>query len=1024
MPKPAYSFLPWLRQGLAGRLDLVDELGLTESSGTTDAPTIDLSLQVKGDGQAISGGQIKKTVRLYGPGDVIGIEARAVIKTQPWRGTIDFEPNYLPYIEFYEEDFPWRYTPLKNNGDRLRPWLMLVVLKASEFENNPVQKGDVLPSFTLKTRAENAFPPAGQVWAWAHAHVNQSLGLEGIHPKDEAEKNQAITGLGDLISKQPNRSCSRILCPVKLQPETAYHAFLIPTFEQGRLAGLGRKTEEIEAVPVQMPAWGQNPRQNQFPYYYNWEFRTGRAEDFEELIRRIEPRRLDEKVGRRWIDLQDPGYLIHYNDTAIGNETVPEPHLLKDGAILMEGALRSPGPTLPSFLSDSADKDATWLDHLESLLNLDAKLRERDVPPDHPFAQNPYFRPTDDTTTEVGADTLQAPVDIYDDPLILPPLYGRWHARRDRADRSEADHWFNQLNLDPRHRIAAGFGAEVVRRNQEDYMDRAWKQYESLFETNDYLRKIAFSVAVNEGLMNRHFRQMQSWQLTTISEGVQTVVRTDQGNNLRGYIHPRPVPDALLTAASEKIGHPNRTILRRSRRHQSFSQAAGTRSRSAGTRTGLPDLDSVGDLKPLKATPFEEFKMKEPETTGDYVHQTLQAFGFGFMVTRALSNLEHSGTKYRRNYFGISGIDDGKKSAFYKALKQLNDRIRFDDEALLTDQPGNLVFRTTGTFILHAIEPTAAFTKKVKNTVQYTDTRGELKSVAKLLPILQHPIFPDAMYEPLEAIASQHLVPNLDLIPPNTYALMETNRAFIEAYMAGVNFEMARELLWREFPTDQRGTYFKRFWAAREGLTTPQIVEDIDAMHEWQDALGEHPSPDNPVGGKKRMVLVIRADLLKRYPNVVIYLQEAKKDPNTKERVLGPDIQMPAFFAQIQPDIYIVGFDTTVKKAKKDLGHFFVIRERPGELRFGMDLPLENEQEKTPKTIWNDLHWGELFGNHKYIDLTQDKPLDKSGREAVPWVSLAEGHAARLAWILQQQPVLVAVHIETALPDEVIPENY
>ena len=30
--------------------------------------------------------------------------------------------------------------------------------------------------------------------------------------------------------------------------------------------------------------------------------------------------------------------------------------------------------------------------------------------------------------------------------------------------------------------------------------------------------------------------------------------------------------------------------------------------------------------------------------------------------------------------------------------------------------------------------------------------------------------------------------------------------------MVGLNFEMGRELLWRGFPTDQRGTYFDSFW--------------------------------------------------------------------------------------------------------------------------------------------------------------------------------------------------------------------
>ncbi len=39
--------------------------------------------------------------------------------------------------------------------------------------------------------------------------------------------------------------------------------------------------------------------------------------------------------------------------------------------------------------------------------------------------------------------------------------------------------------------------------------------------------------------------------------------------------------------------------------------------------------------------------------------------------------------------------------------------------------------------------------------------------------------------------------------------LLRTNNRFIEAYLVGLNHEMGRELLWREYPTDQRGTYFR-----------------------------------------------------------------------------------------------------------------------------------------------------------------------------------------------------------------------
>ena len=44
------------------------------------------------------------------------------------------------------------------------------------------------------------------------------------------------------------------------------------------------------------------------------------------------------------------------------------------------------------------------------------------------------------------------------------------------------------------------------------------------------------------------------------------------------------------------------------------------------------------------------------------------------------------------------------------------------------------------------------------------------------------------------------------------------NAAFVEALLVGLNQEFNRELLWREYPTDQAGTPFARFWPGERGV--------------------------------------------------------------------------------------------------------------------------------------------------------------------------------------------------------------
>ena len=69
------------------------------------------------------------------------------------------------------------------------------------------------------------------------------------------------------------------------------------------------------------------------------------------------------------------------------------------------------------------------------------------------------------------------------DPLITSPLYGRWQSltqrllfNRDGTAAPNPTNWVHRLNLDPRFRVPANYGAEVVEANAEEYMNYAWEQ--------------------------------------------------------------------------------------------------------------------------------------------------------------------------------------------------------------------------------------------------------------------------------------------------------------------------------------------------------------------------------------------------------------------------------------------------------------------------------------------------------------------------------------------------------------------
>ncbi|MEZ4684672.1 MAG: hypothetical protein R3B47_00940 [Bacteroidia bacterium] len=364
MPNPIaqYSFLPWLRQGLSAQMEGKTD-ALNSSTRRAKEPEVEVSLLLNAtrkteEKEKTDVVTIKKSVALYGPGDVIGIESRAIIKTIPLDGERYFEENYLPYIEFYEEDFPWRYTPLLPDGNRLRPWLMLIVLTEDEFTRQARNASRHLGSILLDEKAP--LPPADQLWAWAHVQVNKHI---------------AETELQDTINQNPHLAASRIICPRKLAPLTRYHAFLVPAFEKGRLAGLGAPSSLIDEAPLQLAAWdhpsayrkGLTSFQNQLPIYHEWSFQTAdKGEDIESLARKLQPQRLDINVGKRLVDMQSPGFQLSY----LGQ------HDGEYGVLPAFGALHHPDAEKGNFLEDETPLAQEFIAGMQGLLNLEEDLRD------------------------------------------------------------------------------------------------------------------------------------------------------------------------------------------------------------------------------------------------------------------------------------------------------------------------------------------------------------------------------------------------------------------------------------------------------------------------------------------------------------------------------------------------------------------------------------------------------------------------------------------------------------------------
>src|SRR3954453_10390960 len=92
-------FLPWLRQGFAARLGNADADTLAASLPATADLRVTLDVTTPANNPSA-------TVRMRGPGDVIGIDPRQVVRTEPAANSGDFEALDLAAIEFDNPDLP------------------------------------------------------------------------------------------------------------------------------------------------------------------------------------------------------------------------------------------------------------------------------------------------------------------------------------------------------------------------------------------------------------------------------------------------------------------------------------------------------------------------------------------------------------------------------------------------------------------------------------------------------------------------------------------------------------------------------------------------------------------------------------------------------------------------------------------------------------------------------------------------------------------------------------------------------
>lgn len=1089
----SYRYLPWTRRGLAAEVDGPDALGSSIASRGEFGVRLTLN----------TGASPEVDLRLYGPGDVIGVDPRVIVRVEPKRLAHDAEPDKFAAIEFDPPDFPWMFTPAAPGADeRLRPWLVLVVVEQQDGVRIEVPRDRPLPRLVIEQPAVpgEELPDLADSWAWAHTQVLD---------------DPAAGALGQQLENRPNLNVSRVICPRRLESGRTYFACLVPAFEAGRLAGLGQDVPDSDTTG---PAWSSGaaaPNSVLLPLYFHWEFKTGPAGDFESLARRLTPRPLPAGVGSRPIFLGDA-------DPALPTLNPDDP-----GAVLgLEGALRAP---LPGASSGLEDVPAVLRSGLEQLL---------EAPSKHVVE---------------GTDPDAEPV--------APPLYGQWHTQLHEIPAARP-RWFRDVNLDPRQRATGGLGAEVVRANQEDYMDAAWRQVGEIVEANRLLNLARLARELAARVHERHvvaldgpelfalmapvlgrvlvegrtaqtmvadallppgatdpgFRRMAAPQNATLKraarlagadliEGSVSVRVVDELAAGEHRLEPvAGVPDGLVASSlldeldvrnvpaegevetlpglgattagvvrdaraahAELAGsvreplkvrpdlalsglvldhHVSRLALVETERTPTVAITEGLRAAALGNRDtvgfllphgdGGPTIElldladdgeltlrSGGDSAPVGRLAPELIADIDRVAVGDLIGR-LPVGAFDPGRTDPLADdvsVVVGGTTVAHPIEALSGgspaatlaplvRDQAVLERFGSAFEEHSVALRAV-EASIVPEPAKLSFGDLKSTLVVASAPGSMIEARVSSRVAVGGVHlGELAEAPgvrvgpDLDPVLAFPTFQRATYRDLAAHDQERLLPGLGLIPADTVTLLETNPRFVEAFLAGMNHEMNRELLWREFPTDRRGSPFQRFWDRLDG------APDIPPLHLWD---GNRRLGSNSLGGSGgSLVLLVRGDLLRRYPNAVVYAAPSKPDGKLDET--PATMAHPVFEGQLGADVTFAGFDLTVEDITPEPGWFFVIQEQPTEPRFGLDVPASGGDPAL--TRWSDLTWGHAGvapGGHLGIAGSplagKDLPLALVPAAKARFAT----NSAHLAAITFQRPFRAAIHSKSVL---------
>lgn len=896
------TFTSWQRSKL---FDLAEEQGARMSS------KLPLTLRDTHTGQQASG---DASFTLMAATDIARLKPGAIKHMAPAPFAREAETTKFVHVDFWEKDLPWRYTP-RRNDPHLRPWLVLLVGTDEEIQVEggiAIIKNSVLREYNL-----------AQSFLWAHTQ------------------------------NDGNTTISRILSPRTLAAQSEYVAVLVPAFNG-------------DGNPMWKANDGVGSDKGVFPAFHSWHFWTAEAGDFETLAAALHLSKTGD-VGKA---------RLHYR------RVIPADNVNIDATLEVRGAITSlQAEVSPVDVVDVVRNDLDVLnDEVENAIGLPHYGRPwlpnpDSIPDGWPADLNddPRFRGIAGLGTWMGIEAQEA---------LVAAAVQQAGALREAGQRishlalgiwASGQLWKHRLPTDKheRLRILGPIMGRMVAADGGLVLDR-------VTSGSSPLAPALFSSAAQRILRDR---STQTRHIAGANGGINRSEALMAANQPERQ--PERVPDGLphFDAIAKEMGLPPledvfkldvawidevleqllelvrafsdkyrrlRDDLRQSGREQDIPnlrrEVADSLSRELADQLQhrLPEREMSCEGWGILRTISQEFpdgllecfmRVLEDDSTQQHLYDALWRALYRCMATRPCQEqIGHVDLPNRETFCAeLLGILLPKPRPELKPidLGHLSDILYAALDPRQSDAPARV---------------------RLCSRIQGIDC-------TRLIP----PEFPIGLDFPTWDLLKQYdkewLLPGASALEKDSITALQTNPAFIDAYMMGINTQFLSEMRWRDLAVERTCTPLRMFWR-QVNYATQKRQADIEPLSEWAKV------PSDPIGASTHqtikpddeanttgscLVVAFRSDLFRRYPATLVYLVKPKagedvdvllqqtpmlehKEDERKDRIYFG----PIFVGTITPELTFFAFDVAPSELDQ---YWLVLDEPPAELRFRNDIP-------------------------------------------------------------------------------------